>query len=177
MEQFRFNVAHLLTLPVGAARNFEIQGERLLIDGMASTAGPVQGTVRLLRTKVGILARVELKAAVPYQCSRCAEDFIASATASFEEEFIPTIDVVTGCPVGEVAEDEALRIDANHVLDLSELARQYIALALPMQPLCRPDCAGLCERCGHNLNRGPCQCGPQEPDSPWQALKTVLERS
>jgi uncharacterized protein len=42
--------------------------------------------------------------------------------------------------------------------DLSEIVREQIALARPMKTLCKADCAGLCQRCGKDLNLGPCPC-------------------
>jgi uncharacterized protein len=43
-------------------------------------------------------------------------------------------------------------------IDLVEFVREELALAVPSYPLCRPSCAGLCPRCGADLNTGPCQC-------------------
>lgn len=57
-------------------------------------------------------------------------------------------------------------------VDLDEVAREQILLAIPMQPLCRPDCRGLCARCGANLNQGPCACPPAADDR-WNALKSL----
>jgi uncharacterized protein len=55
-------------------------------------------------------------------------------------------------------------------LDLTEPLREELMLALPQYVECRPDCKGLCPRCGANLNDGPCQC-PPESDARWDALK------
>ena len=65
-------------------------------------------------------------------------------------------------------------IDEHHILDLTEAVRQYALLALPMKPLCRQDCAGLCPTCGHNLNQGGCGCPPQGPDPRWSGLNKLL---
>ncbi|MBM3157836.1 MAG: DUF177 domain-containing protein, partial [Chloroflexi bacterium] len=61
-------------------------------------------------------------------------------------------------------------INENHILDLSEAIRQYTIMALPMKPVCREDCAGLCPHCGRNLNLGPCKCPPAPPDARWAPL-------
>jgi uncharacterized protein len=58
------------------------------------------------------------------------------------------------------------------VLDLTEAVRQYRETALAMQPLCRPDCKGLCPVCGSDLNEGPCNCGAGT-DSRWSALAAL----
>ena len=64
-------------------------------------------------------------------------------------------------------------------IDLSELMREQFYLALPMKPLCREDCKGLCPQCGTNLNTGTCDCAPAWDDprlAPLKQLKRELQR-
>ena len=49
-------------------------------------------------------------------------------------------------------------------LDLGEVVREQVLLGLPLKPLCREDCQGLCPRCGKNRNAGPCGCTPEEEE-------------
>lgn len=58
-------------------------------------------------------------------------------------------------------------------LDLTEIAREEILLALPQQFFCREDCKGLCEKCGADLNLKDCECGGEEIDPRWAALKNL----
>lgn len=58
-------------------------------------------------------------------------------------------------------------------IDLDPLVRDNVLLNLPVNPLCRDDCRGLCPRCGADLNAGPCDC-PQEVDIRWGALRDLL---
>lgn len=60
-------------------------------------------------------------------------------------------------------------------LDLGPFLREVVTLALPVQPLCREDCRGLCPRCGADRNSGDCGCEEAKPDSPFAALR-VLRR-
>jgi uncharacterized protein len=94
----------------------------------------------------------------------------------FEEEYYPTIDVVTGLPVPVPEEEGIFTIGGDHVLDLSEAIRQYAIMALPMAPICRPDCAGLCPECGQNLNQGSCACRAIARDARWEALREWVQR-
>jgi uncharacterized protein len=55
--------------------------------------------------------------------------------------------------------------------------RQALLLSLPMQPLCKPDCAGLCPICGQDLNQGPCDCVSVEIDPRWEKLGLLLAGS
>lgn len=72
-------------------------------------------------------------------------------------------------PAGEWAPEHGVEIHAADTdidfyqppgLELEDLLREQILLTLPMRVLCREDCAGLCPRCGHNRNAGPCRCAP-----------------
>ena len=60
-------------------------------------------------------------------------------------------------------------------LDLDELVSSDILLELPARFLCREDCQGLCQKCGHNLNLGECGCGKTEVDPRLEALKELLK--
>jgi len=61
-------------------------------------------------------------------------------------------------------------------LDLSAWARDAVALALPVQIVCREDCAGLCATCGADLNLGACACPPPEPGDRWAKLAELRDR-
>ena len=76
---------------------------------------------------------------------------------------------------GATAEEEALLIDERHMLDLSEVVRQYILLQREQYPLCDEACAGLCPVCGQNLNEGPCGCRDVSEDPRWAALRELLQ--
>jgi DUF177 domain-containing protein len=93
---------------------------------------------------------------------------------SFDEEFLQTVDVITGLPISASQDDPALLIDGHHDLHLADLIRQYLLLAVPMHPLCREDCKGLCPQCGRNLNNGGCTCNTESGDERWAALKRLL---
>jgi uncharacterized protein len=93
-----------------------------------------------------------------------------------EEEFLPSVPI-KDAPVDRVAQedlDEALTIDEHHELDLSEVIRQGLWLAAPMDALCRPDCAGICPECGGNRNLGECECSEPAIDPRWAALQVLL---
>jgi uncharacterized protein len=58
---------------------------------------------------------------------------------------------------------------------LEDAVRQYWTAALSMQPLCQPDCKGLCPRCGRDRNAGACACEPEE-DVRWSALRELAAK-
>jgi len=165
----RINVSHQLKAPVGSIRNYEVSG----IINVAGGKSMVQGEVKLIRTDRSILAKSTLHTEVEVTCSRCLSLFSCPLTLNIEEEYFPTADAVSGTSLPLPEEPGYFTIDEHHVLDLTEAIRQYALLAIPMKPLCREDCAGLCPNCGHNLNQGPCDCLPPEADSRWSELNKL----
>ncbi len=164
------NVSQLLKAPVGSTRDFEVD-ETIEILGSESEIG---GQVRLMRTGRGILASGSLHTEVEAICSRCLASFSCPLAFSFEEEYYPTIDVNTGAPLAVPDEPGCFTINENHILDLTEAMRQYAILAIPMKPLCRDDCAGLCPICGQDLNYTTCDCLSREIDPRWAKLKELI---
>lgn len=103
-------------------------------------------------------------------CTRC----LAPRTEAVDSPIQLLIVVRSGEPLPgdvELAEEDlgVLEIDSE-VLDTTPVIRDQVQLEIPMRVLCRPDCAGLCGRCGADLNEGPCDCPQREIDSRWQAL-------
>lgn len=168
LNNLQYNVAQLLKESIGSLREYEVESAGL---GLAGTSSDViKGKVKLLRTNRSILVQARLKSSVKVECSRCLRELLCSLTINVEEEYFPTIDVISGRPVPPVDDTGAFTIDENHILDLTEAVRQYLLLALPMKPLCREDCAGLCPVCGQDLNKGGCSCPAVQPDPRWAKL-------
>jgi uncharacterized protein len=162
------NVAQLLREPIGSVRDYEID-EPVDITG-GGRESRVKGEVKLMRTQRSILAECSLDTDMELVCSRCLGTFRQPLTMGFKEEYLPTVDMLSGAPLPPPEEAGAFTIDEHHVLDLTEAIRQYALLAIPMKPLCREDCAGLCPSCGQNLNRGRCDCNIESLDPRWSVL-------
>jgi uncharacterized protein len=165
----QINVSQLLKAPVGAVRNYQVSSV-VAIDSGDCQSRPVRGEVSLIRTDRGILVRGTLNSEANVTCSRCLAVFSYQLDFKMEEEYFPTVDTDTGASIAVPGEPGCFVIDEQHMLDLTEAMRQYALLAMPMKPLCRQDCAGLCPECGHNLNRGPCDCPGPTVDPRWAEL-------
>ncbi len=157
-----YNVAQLLKAPVGTMQVVDLDDDEGLDleDESVRLIGPLSGRLRMRRTNQGILVDGPIETTVEMTCGRCLEPFALPLSFQLEEQFYPTIDVVTGISLPEIENELVFPIDHNHQLDLGEAIRQNLLLALPMQPICREDCAGLCAQCGKNLNEGSCSCEP-----------------
>lgn len=109
-------------------------------------------------------------------CSRCLEPFRLPVDASFDQRYLPQVEA-SGEDETEVAqEDLETSFYTDEQIDLKELMREQFYLVLPMKPLCREDCSGLCPQCGTNLNTGTCDCGPVWTDPRLAALKQFKTR-
>jgi uncharacterized protein len=170
----QINVSQLLREPIGSTREFQIDDVSDVIgNGYKS---PVKGECRLLRTNRSVLATCKLSTEVELTCCRCLCQFHQPLEIKFEEEFLPTVDIVNGAPLPPPEEPSAFTIDEHHTLDIGEAVRQYAVMAIPIKTLCDENCAGLCQSCGKNLNQGKCDCPAQEADLRWSAL-TRLQQS
>ena len=173
----RYNVAQLIKGPTGAFRQYDVEADIRDLDDDLEPVTPLEGSVTLLRTSQGILVTGRLRTRLRVECHRCLDLCDVDVEIDLEEEFYPTVRIADAAPVDETPEtdqDEALQIDEHHVLDLSEVVRQDLWLAQPMEALCRPDCAGICPTCGGNRNLGECQCEQVPLDPRWGALRALL---
>ena len=101
-------------------------------------------------------------------CDRC--------TAEFSKDVKMPIDVVLVTELAdEEHEDERVFPLVGDSADLEEIVRTVFVLNLDSRMLCKPDCKGLCFRCGKNLNDGPCDC-QKEPDPRFAALRQLLNK-
>ena len=115
-----------------------------------------------------ILVLGRLSAGLLLKCSRCGADFPYSLTLPFQETY--TSRAVTPDEAGE----RDKHVFGGAGIDLTPEALRALFAELPMKPLCREDCQGLCPRCGADLNRGPCSCKAKEIDPRWDKLRDLL---
>ncbi len=164
----RFRVSQELRQAVGAEFAMELQAHSLILDDEVALSG-LKGDARLLRTDRGLLVTARARASLRGSCSRCLAPQESPIEISFEEEFIPVVDPISGRHITPQEAENNFVIDEELMLDMGEALRQYALMSRPSKPLCRPDCQGLCPTCGANLNQGACSCEPGD-DERWRAL-------
>lgn len=161
-----FNVVTLLREPAGASREYDVD-EDTVVDGNTVR---LAGHVRLDHTPRGVLVRARLAGQGVGECSRCLGVALFPIDLTIEEEYIPTIDVNSGARVElQEGDTDPYRINDHHEVDLREAVAQYWAMALPMAPLCRADCPGLCPDCGAPIDDAHA-CRPPVVDERWAKL-------
>jgi uncharacterized protein len=106
------------------------------------------------------------------ECSRC---LAAYPFASDEPFTLLLYKRAPGSPDGrELTRDDLdVAFYEGEVVDVAPLAEERVQMSIPMKPLCREDCRGLCSRCGADRNLGSCGCGSEDPDPRWAALAGV----
>jgi len=168
-----------------------------------TVVGPTEltGTVRREKgTHVVLISRVT--SAMEVTCARCLEPYVVPVSADVETRFVPPSEfakvtaetaakaglLTAGAAALDEDEDEDAGPSAEgHVvglaeyrdekIDLGEVIREQLYLALPMKPLCQEQCKGLCPVCGANRNRETCNCQQQWEDPRMAALAEWKSRN
>lgn len=169
---------------VGARLELDVRADVPPVEygGAVVAFEPVRCRLILVHTGGRILVEGGLSGAARLVCSRCLEAYRHPLQTALALEYraAPAAEAGTAAgatgtpgPAGGNAEgpaDDEVGRYAHGRLDLGDAVREALLLALPMKPLCRPDCPGLCPRCGHRLAEGPCGCPAEEPDPKWAPL-------
>ena len=177
-----YNVAGLLTGSLGDSERHELENERIVIDGRS--LDEICGPVRLMRTDTTVLVTAEIEAVTNEPCSRCLEPASVNVDFAMEEEFSPVNASLMGAnkrsanSAGDENDyyDSALVIDEQNFLDLTEGLGQALLGALPIAPVCREDCLGICPTCTVNRNIISCSCAESSIDPRWAGLAGLLEK-
>ena len=143
---FRINIGFLINQPVGTLREIPIEAESYSLEKEFPVEN-LRGVISLARTHNGIRSITEVHAEMNSECGRCLEPFKQVLDTEFEENF-----TFENRPLSE----EELIIPEDGNIDYEPLIREYLVLEMPYNPVCRPDCKGLCVVCGQNLNDKDC---------------------
>ena len=162
---FRINVGFLFNEPIGYVREIPFEFSQLLFSNEFSFNN-FKGTAAFHRTQNGLRLFGDFEAQTKATCVRCLEEFELNVHTAFEEVFT--------YPNYPLSENEAL-IPENGFLDLEATIADFLLLEIPINPLCRVDCKGLCVQCGQNLNLSACVHFP-DPEKPIQGSFAITGR-
>ena len=165
-----------------------------LSDTDAKLHGPVSVSLDLAKADEMIAVTGVLEGTAVRQCVRCLKEYDDALAFSVHAAFAregkeskvgvrqpKTGDPRRGRPGAVKTEldlepedegDDRYFYQGDHI-ELAPMLREHIILASPMQPLCRENCAGLCPRCGKDLNEGPCQCPAEAPPTAIRVIRTT----
>jgi uncharacterized protein len=150
-----------------ARERVEIELEPLVIGGQTyqPEPNPASAELAVTRASSGTVLELALEVSLAGPCFRCLQDAELALQLRLREYQATK-------PEGEEERTEYLQDDR---VDLSAWARDAIALALPDQILCRPDCAGLCPVCGKDLNLEPHEHAEERLDPRWEKLSQLRQ--
>lgn len=143
---------------------------KLTQEGNICFSGPVVASLRIAPENELFLVqgRVEIESEI--SCCRCLAPFRQSLAEAFALTYtvglpeVDRFDPAKHAAIELTAEDMGLALVRNGRIDLLEVIEEAVVMALPMRPLCREDCKGLCPTCGADLNRDKCTCAGAAPD-------------
>jgi len=154
---------------------FSIPPKSLTSDeAMPELLWPVRSIVKIYHSKEQTLVIGTFEAIIRTNCSRCLELTECKVTGSFTSDFRPYVGRLPGEGKIELTPEELDIVwYQGHEIDLTEQVRQNILINLPMQPLCKEDCRGLCVQCGVNLNLHSCRCNTNDQENPFRKLSKL----
>lgn len=149
-----------------------------LDDEAAQPVGPIEVKGTAIRSSGIARVKGSLRANLEIACSRCLQPSDFELDTPFEIDFVTIENYGAASHETELnSTDLSLSVYDGEQIDLDEIVREQILLNLPMQELCKVDCAGLCEKCGANKNTNPCNCETKEIDPRWSALRELKSKN
>jgi len=137
-----------------------------------SKPATVSGKVRLAGNEVFVNGHVETQAQV--ECDRCLQPVEMPVNADFALEYI-TGSEYESSGAAELTEAElSVSVFDGEAIDVDEIVKEQIVLAVPTRMLCREDCEGICPECGTDRNTDNCSCSTDDTDPRWAALKNLI---
>jgi len=165
IHPLRLNVGFIVHQYIGYSRvfSFNLPEIRLLPD---LDLKAFYGEIRVSRTTQGLLFEASLQAMTSLECARCLETFNLTLDTRFAElyTFYTHADANT-----------ELIFPENGVVDLNKIVREYFLLEIPINPICKEDCKGLCPICGINLNKNSCKHEINTTDPRLTVLKSLID--
>ncbi|MFC1996836.1 DUF177 domain-containing protein [Chloroflexota bacterium] len=161
----RINVGFLVNQAVGFSRNIPLEIPELSFadDLVIQNLG---GKIVVSRTTEGLLVQVKGQALTGLECAYCLEDYQQNLQLDFVEMYtFPS----------HVVEDTELILPDDLQIDLAPLIREYLLLDIPIKPVCKSECIGLCPICGEKQKNTICNHSDEQIDPRLSVLKTLLD--
>jgi len=162
---FRLNVGFIVHQEVGYKREFPFEFEQIQVSDDLDLHH-FEGVATIGRTPQGLIVQANFSAETSLECVRCLNKFEHNLDWNLTELY--------AFNEKSLSESDLLMPDDGHI-DLQSLIREYALLEVPINPICKPTCKGLCSVCGEDLNQNDCGHKDIAEESPFSALKDLLE--
>lgn len=150
--------------------------DRLMVDERLTIDPNIKGSIRLERRAGDIRLTGRIQGRIHLQCARCLADFGDDVEVELDFMLRKGEDNDLSEPKEGAEEADSTIRFVGEDIDMDEIIIQEILLSVPMKPLCREDCPGLCPRCGAISGSPECSCAEERPNDPrWAALRKIKE--
>ncbi len=160
---FRLNVGFIIHEEVGYTAQFPFEFDYIKF-GDDLVLRDFSGVVDIGRTPQGLVVTGSFSGITGLECARCLKAFEDRLHWDMTELYAFTEKSVS---------ESGLMVPEDAQLDLEPIIRDYALLEIPISPVCKPDCRGLCPVCGQDLNIRDCGHRPQEDESPFSVLRKL----
>lgn len=160
----RLNIGFLLGQPIGTNRDFNFDFPKVRV-GEDLDLQNFSGKANFSRTPQGLFLQGDFQGDIQLECVRCLDLTFHLLRMTFSELFAFDQRSVS---------ESGLLVPESGYIDLEPLLREYAILEIPISPLCRKDCKGLCLECGENLNDRDCGHRQSRSDTPLSELGSFL---
>ena len=165
LNPFRLNVGFIAHQSIGYHRDFDFEFAQIHLPPDLDLQN-LGGVASVSRTSEGLLVQVKISTSVQACCVRCLDDYIQPLEVDFTELYTFA---------SHAQPSTELIYPENGQVDLGPLIREYLTLEIPISPICKTDCKGLCPVCGENLNFTQCDHEPETVDPRFSALQSLLD--
>lgn len=138
--------------------------------------GPVSWRGQVVFADPGYFLRARLSYEQTLSCNRCLKPIVERAESDVELMILVERHPEAGGEHGLQERDLGVLYLEDERLDTGPILIEQLQLNIPMKPLCRADCQGLCPVCGADRNAGACSCEESSTDSRWAALAALKSR-
>ncbi|MDT4968922.1 MAG: hypothetical protein QOJ64_3659 [Acidobacteriota bacterium] len=157
------------------AHTFEVE-EIVLDEEHSRLLTPPQIRVSVRRSGHDVRLRGDISAKAEVDCDRCLKSVEVLVATEFDVKYLPVEDY-SSSEVAELQDDDlATSFYEGDTIDIDELVREQILLALPGRALCGEECKGLCPVCGIDKNADSCNCQGSAVDPRWAGLEKLVNR-
>lgn len=161
----RLNIGFLIGQPIGTSRDFNFEFSEIRV-GEDLILSDFNGSAIFNRTPQGLFLQADFQGSVQLECVRCLETTDQSLKMTFSELYAFDHRSMS---------ESGLLVPESGYIDLEPLLREYTILEIPISPICKPGCKGLCLECGQNLNEKDCGHFQTGSDTPFSELKSLLK--
>lgn len=161
----RLNIGFLIGQPIGTSRDFNFEHPSMQL-GEDLSLHDFIGTANFSRTPQGLFLQADFQGSLVLECVRCLDSSEHRLNMDFSELYAFDYRSIS---------ESGLLVPESGYIDFEPLLREYALLEIPISPICKPDCKGLCRECGQNLNEKNCGHNQTDSKSPFSSLKSLFK--